>query len=79
MCDADVDGGAGGDIARLAGLLFLVRAEQAGVVTLLDHDERDARLVVGFQLDACLSNGYKYMRSILKICPKYTYRLIHAA
>ena len=64
MCDADVDSGAGGDIARLAGLLLLVRAEQAGVVSLLDHDKRDARLVVGLQLDACFSNGYKYRNQL---------------
>ena len=50
MRDAEVHGGAGGDVARLAGLLLLVGAEQARVVTLLHHYERDARLVFRFQL-----------------------------
>lgn len=48
--DAEVDGGAGRDVARLAGLLLLVGAEQARVVPLLHHDERDARLVLRLQL-----------------------------
>ena len=51
VCDADVDGGAGRDVARLARLLLLVGAEQAGVVALLHHDERDAGLVVCLELD----------------------------
>lgn len=46
MRDAEVDGSPGGDVARLARLLLLVRAEQPRVVTLLDHYERYARLVL---------------------------------
>lgn len=48
--DTEVDGGAGGDVAGLAGLLLLVGAEQTRVVTLLNHNERDARLVLRLQL-----------------------------
>lgn len=48
--DAEVDGGAGGDVAGLARLLLLVGAEQARVVPLLHHDERDARLILRLQL-----------------------------
>ena len=50
VSDTNVDGGTSGDVPGLAALLLLVRAEQTGVVTLLDHDEGDSRLVVGFQL-----------------------------
>ena len=47
----DVHGGSGGDVPALAALLLLVGAEQPGVVTLLHHDERDARLVVSLKLN----------------------------
>ena len=50
VSDTNVDCGTGGDVPGLAALLLLVRAEQTGVVTLLDHDEGDSRLVVSFQL-----------------------------
>ena len=50
VSDTNVDGGTSGDVPGLAALLLLVRAEQTGVVTLLDHDEGDSRLVVSFQL-----------------------------
>ena len=53
--DADVHGGAGGDVAALAALLLLVRAEEARVVPLLHHDEGDPRLVVSLEL------GRKYL------------------
>ena len=49
--DADVHGGAGGDVAALAALLLLVRAEEARVVALLHHDEGDPRLVVSLELE----------------------------
>ena len=54
VSDADVHGGPGGDVPALAALLLLVRAEEAGVVALLHHDERDAGLVVGLQLMAII-------------------------
>lgn len=57
MGDANVHGRTGRNVARLAALFLLVCAEQSRVVTLLHHNERDARFVVGFQLDARLSNG----------------------
>ena len=41
----------------LTALLLLVGTEQSGVMTLLDHDEGDAGLVVWLQLDAGLSDG----------------------
>jgi hypothetical protein len=50
MRDAEVDGGASGDVPRLARLLLLVRTEQSRVVPLLHHYERDARLIFSFQL-----------------------------
>lgn len=61
MRDAEVDGGAGGDVARLARLLLLVGAEQPRVVPLLYHDERDARLVLRLQLKHTrVSDGQKH-------------------
>ena len=64
--DADVDGRAGRNVARLSGLLFLVRAEQSGVVPLLNDDERDSGLVVGLQLDAGLSDCRELVLQNLK-------------
>jgi len=61
VSDTNVDGGTSGDVPGLAALLLLVRAEQTGVVTLLDHDEGDSRLVVGFQLDTSFSNGCEFV------------------
>ena len=52
--DADVHGGAGGDVAALAALLLLVRAEEARVVPLLHHDEGDPWFVVWLQLQAIM-------------------------
>ena len=54
--DADVDGGAGGDVAAAAGLVLAVGTEQPGVVAFLHDDERDARLVAHFQLHARLAH-----------------------
>ena len=48
--DADVHGGAGGDVPALAALLLLVGTEEPRVVTLLDHDESNTWLVVGLEL-----------------------------
>lgn len=53
--DAEIDCGSGGDVAGLARLFLLVGAEQARVVTLLDHNERDTRLVFRLQLETCRS------------------------
>ena len=50
--DAHVHGGAGRDVAALAALLLLVRAEEARVVPLLHHDEGDPWFVVWLQLQA---------------------------
>lgn len=50
MRDAEVDRGPGRDVPGLAGLLLLVGAEQPRVMSLLYHDESDARLVLRFQL-----------------------------
>lgn len=54
---ANIHGRTGRDVARLAALFLLVCAKQSRMVTLLYHNERYAGLVVGFQLDAGLSNG----------------------
>lgn len=51
VSNTDIHSGAGGDVARLAGLLLLVGAEQARVVPFLYHNERDAGLVLRFQLE----------------------------
>ena len=63
--DADVHGGAGGDVAALAALLLLVRAEEARVVPLLHHDEGDPWFVVSLEL------GRKYLNRIEKIFEDY--------
>ena len=52
--DAHVHGGAGRDVAALAALLLLVRAEEARVVPLLHHDEGDPWFVVWLQLQAIM-------------------------
>ena len=52
--DAHVHGGAGRDVAALAALLLLVRAEEARVVALLHHDEGDPWFVVWLQLQAIM-------------------------
>ena len=48
VSDADIHGGAGGDVARSPGLLFEVGAKQSSVVAFLHNYESDTRLVVGF-------------------------------
>lgn len=58
--DAEVDGGAGGDVPGLAGLLLLVGAEKARVVALLHHYECDARLVLRLQLRLIFNHIYVY-------------------
>ena len=50
MGDVGVHGRPCGNIPRSSALVTMVGAEEAGVVTLLDHDEGDSRLVVSFQL-----------------------------
>ena len=60
--DADVHGGTGGDVAALAALLLLVRAEEARVVALLHHDEGDPWFVVWLQLQAIV------MKMIIQHC-----------
>lgn len=57
MCDARIDGGTGGNVSRLARLLFLVGAEKSCVMALLNNDKGDTRFVVRFQFDACLADG----------------------
>ena len=56
MRDPDVDRRAGRDVAALATLLLLVRAEEPGVVPLLHHDEGDPRLVVSLELEKTYLN-----------------------
>ena len=60
--DAHVHGGAGRDVAALAALLLLVRAEEARVVALLHHDEGDPWFVVWLQLQAIV------MKMIIQHC-----------
>ena len=57
VSDSNIDSCTRGDVATLAALLLLVGTEQSGVMTLLDHNEGDAGLVVSLQLDAGLSDG----------------------
>lgn len=56
MCDAHVDRGARRNVARFARLLLFVGAKQSSVMTLLHHNERDARPIVRLQLNAGLPN-----------------------
>lgn len=46
MCDAHIDGGACGNIARFAALLLLLRAEESSMMALLHHNECDARPIL---------------------------------
>ena len=55
--NAHVNSGAGRDVAAAASLVLTVRAEEAGVVALLDNDEGDTWAVVTFQFGACLADG----------------------
>ena len=50
VSDTNIHRGPGWNVPALTALLLLVRAEQSGVVTLLDHDECDPGLVVSLQL-----------------------------
>ena len=61
VCDANINGGAGGDVARFARLLFLFRSEKPRVMPLFDDDEGDSWFVVIFQLDAILPEGCEHM------------------
>ena len=61
VCDANINGGAGRDVARFARLLFLFRAEKPRVMPLLDDDEGDSWFVVILQLDASLPEGCELM------------------
>jgi len=58
MCDASIDRGASRNVARLADLLFLVGAEESGVVALLYHDEGDARFVLALQTQTRLAHRH---------------------
>ena len=83
VSDADVDSRAGRNIARLSGLLFLVRAEESGVVPLLNDDERDSGLVVGLQLDAGLSDCRELVLQNLKtviasLNDDYKWTIVHS-
>ena len=42
---------------QLTTLFLLVSTEQSGMMSLLNHNESDARLVIWLQLDAGLSDG----------------------
>jgi len=55
--DVGVDGGAGVDVLGLAAAVAGRRREEARVVALLHHDERDLGLEVGGDLLACLADA----------------------
>lgn len=56
------------NVPTLSNLLILVCAEEACVVLLLHHNERDPWLIVLFQLYAGLSDGQELMvESLLKV------------
>lgn len=57
MGDAHVHSRTCGYVSAFAALFFLIGAEQASVMSLLDYDERYSRLVVRFEFDARFSDG----------------------
>lgn len=61
MRNTNVDRCARRYVARFARLLLLVRTEQSRVMSLLHHNERDARPIVGLQLNASLANGRQFV------------------
>ena len=50
MSNPNINRGPGWNVPALATLLLFVSTEQAGVVTLLNHDEGNPRLIVWFKL-----------------------------
>ena len=65
VADADVHRRPRRDVARLAAPVLAVPAEEAGVVALLHHYERDARLVAHLQHRARRPDGAKLAREYL--------------
>lgn len=61
VSDAHIDGGASGNVATAADLFALVRAKEAGVMTLLHHNEGDARAVVLLEEDARLADCQQFV------------------
>lgn len=61
MGDACIHRSTGRDVAGLARLLLLVRAEETRMMTLLDHNECDAWLVIRLQLDTSLADGRQFV------------------
>lgn len=56
VSDSDVDGCSRRDVEGLSDLVLLVHGEETRVVTLLDSDESDSRLVAALQHHAGLSH-----------------------
>ena len=70
VCNARVDRGTCGNVSRFTRLFLLVSTEQSGVMTFLNHDEGYTRLVVWFQLYACLANsGQLVLQNLQKLVP----------
>lgn len=69
MGDTNIDRRTGRYVTTLPALFLLVGAEQPGVVTLLHHYERDARLIVRLQFDAGLADGRQFVLEQLQKLP----------
>lgn len=61
VSNADVDCGAGRDVAALADLLPLVGTEESSVMSLLDNDKRYSGSVVVFECHAGRANSKKFV------------------
>lgn len=57
MSDSHIDSCSRWNIVGLSNLVLLVNGEQSGVMSLLDGDEGDSRLVSSFEHHASLSHG----------------------
>ena len=61
MGDPNIHCGSCRDVSTFPTLLLFVRAEESGVVALLNHNKCYPRLVVWLKLDASFSDGGQFM------------------
>ena len=61
MTDRNVNRGTRRYVSRFSGLVFLVHTEQPGMMAFLHGGKRDSGLIVGFESDASLADGFKFV------------------
>jgi len=66
VANSNVDSCASWYVVASTAAIFVVAAKQAGVMTLLYHDKRDARLVANLEHSASFTDSSQLMRQDLK-------------